>query len=660
MARMRRPFRLALMVAALCCALALLFGYRVQHTLDRLAHSAEADRGLPFTLRPLERGHGPAPFEAVVAVPGYTSGAQLEGSFYLAGPEGLAVLAADGSERARLRTGLELPVAQIVAVAVGRIRGAAEPQVLLATEGAGVLIVEPSKGGTLVLQQLLPSTADTADITALQVLASGELLAGTRHAGVLVFDGQALRPLALHVPGVDSARLQVTALAAADAASVLIGTRNQGVFSLRGGTAAHAGSADGLPDDQVESLLVAGRRAYVGTPLGVADFDLAEGSFRPARTLAPGLFAHTLALSPDGHELSAGTLDQGIRRIPLQAAARLRSAALTLAEGPVAGQRVDQLVPTPAGIFALVDGRLTSPGANSLRVAEKAQLLTHRNVSALAFNDQGALFVGYFDSGLDVLANGAVTHFEDDSLFCVNRLVLDPRRRTMAAATANGLVLFDAHGTPRQTLTRRDGLISGHVTDIAFTRAGTVLATPAGLTFVNADGMESLYAFQGLVNNHVYALAADPATDHVLAGTLGGLSELDGEQVRRNLTAANSGLKHNWITALAQTAPGEWLVGTYGAGLMRVSANGTFSPIDLPAGARRDLVINPNAILVTPSHIYAGTLGQGMLVYSNASGRWSSVTAGLPSLNVTAFAARAGELYVGTDNGLVHGAEASR
>ncbi len=68
-----------------------------------------------------------------------------------------------------------------------------------------------------------------------------------------------------------------------------------------------------------------------------------------------------------------------------------------------------------------------------------------------------------------------------------------------------------------------------------------MLATPAGLTFVTAAGTESLYAFQGLVNNHVYALAADPATDHVLAGTLGGLSVLDAEQVRRNLTASNSG-----------------------------------------------------------------------------------------------------------------------
>ena len=33
--------------------------------------------------------------------------------------------------------------------------------------------------------------------------------------------------------------------------------------------------------------------------------------------------------------------------------------------------------------------------------------------------------------------------------------------------------------------------------------------------------------------------------------------------------------------------------------------------------------------------------------------QWTSVTAGLPSANVTALAARGGVLYIGTDNGLM-------
>ncbi len=69
-----------------------------------------------------------------------------------------------------------------------------------------------------------------------------------------------------------------------------------------------------------------------------------------------------------------------------------------------------------------------------------------------------------------------------------------------------------------------------------------------GVSFIDASGINSVYAFQGLVNNHVYALAADGR--RTLAGTLGGLSILEGAAVRVSYTTSNSGLKHNWITAI--------------------------------------------------------------------------------------------------------------
>jgi outer membrane protein assembly factor BamB len=118
-------------------------------------------------------------------------------------------------------------------------------------------------------------------------------------------------------------------------------------------------------------------------------------------------------------------------------------------------------------------------------------------------------------------------------------------------------------------------------------------------------------------------------------------------------------VKHNWITALAPAPHGGWIVGTYGAGLETLAADGNaFTPIDLPAGAPRDLVINPNALLVTASHVYAGTLNHGMLALNVATNRWTVIDHGLPSLNVTAFAQRDGILYIGTENGLVRIPEA--
>jgi len=309
--------------------------------------------------------------------------------------------------------------------------------------------------------------------------------------------------------------------------------------------------------------------------------------------------------------------------------------------------------------------RMTGSGAwtrlaGDATTREERTLLTDGNISALDFAPDGRLWVGYFDRGLDIVSERGerVEHREDDALFCINRIVEDPRRRTMDVATANGLVLFDQQGKPRQVLTRHDGLIADHVTDVAFSGESMVVATPAGLTFVDEKGARSLYAFQGLVNNHVYALGV--RSEEVLAGTLGGVSELAHEAVVRNLTAANSELKHNWVTAIV--ADGEssevsdkgWMVGTYGAGVMRLNQDGRFTAMD---GATREMVVNPNAMLSTGAHIFVGTLGQGMWVWSRVSGRWSEVTAGLPSENVTAFAERDGVVYVGTDNGLVKIAE---
>jgi ligand-binding sensor domain-containing protein len=160
-----------------------------------------------------------------------------------------------------------------------------------------------------------------------------------------------------------------------------------------------------------------------------------------------------------------------------------------------------------------------------------------------------------------------------------------------------------------------------------------------------------LYSFEGLVNNHVYALGV--SQNRVLAGTLGGISVLQDKNVVRNFTVSNSSLKHNWITAIAPVGD-EWFVGIYGAGVMKLGADGQFSAFE---HATRPMEVNPNAMIVTPAHVLAGTLSDGLYIYDRDTGRWCQWTAGLPSMNVTALAERDGEIYIGTDNGLVRIAE---
>jgi ligand-binding sensor domain-containing protein len=215
-----------------------------------------------------------------------------------------------------------------------------------------------------------------------------------------------------------------------------------------------------------------------------------------------------------------------------------------------------------------------------------------------------------------------------------------------AVATANGLALFDTSGQLRQVLGRKDGLLSDQVTDVAFREGGMVIATPAGLTFADRAGMCSLYAFHGLVNNHVYTVAT--WNKQTIAGTLGGVSLLDDDTVRANYTTANSRLRHNWITALVRVGD-DWLAGTYGAGVLRLDNNGEWHTFpDLKSG----FVVNPNAMLVERGRVYVGSLDRGLFVLDLASGQWSNRADGLPSRNVTALASDGVSVFIGTDNGV--------
>jgi ligand-binding sensor domain-containing protein len=411
----------------------------------------------------------------------------------------------------------------------------------------------------------------------------------------------------------------------------------------------------GLPDAQVEDIAIEEEGIFVGTPLGVAQFN--DGHL--SRVLARGVFAHALAL--DGHTLMIATIDQGLREVSLKAPVSSR-AILTNEDLLVA-----HFFTADHNLFAVTASSLLRHGEGGTWhkvISSPPHQLADRNISSLTFASDGRLWIGYFDHGVDVfdLPTGRAEHIEDDHVFCINRIITDPQRRTMDIATANGLVLVDSEkSTPevRQVLSRRDGLISDQVTDVAFTSSGMMVATPAGLTLFTPAGAQSIYAFHGLANNHVYVLAAQPDSSRILAGTLGGISILDGESVRQNVTLKNSGLKRNWITAFARVPqpdqPDTWFIGTYGGGVMQMDAAGRVTPIDSPAPTA---VINPNAMLRTPQHVFAGSLADGLLVYNRRLRRWSQITAGLPSSNVTAMAEDLGELYIGTDNGIVHIAEA--
>jgi len=632
MLRNRKLSYMAIVSAALgAMALAGVFvGWRASSVLHQSAQEVRSEREIPFQVRPYLPPSN-VKFEAVSSPDVFLQAARFQEHLYIAGPSGLSEYDLGGTLLRQFVAGRELPSSPLVAMAVGTLGGAAEPELLLATAGDGVLAFNGQS-----FRQIYPADSEARSITSLLPVTAGHLLIGTKKRGVLLYDGKQIREL--H-PTLNN--LYVQALAGNEV-DLWIGTLNQGALHWHAGTSEAFSEEQGLPDRQVQSIALAEDKTYVGTPLGVAEFD--HG--RISRTLGKGLLVTSLFVNRD--DLLVGTEDQGVVRLPLTA----RRIGLN-AQGSTNLAEVQQFLGTENGVYVLTRNGMFELPAHGFGWKEVLKphpaTLTDRNISALAEDKNGQLWVGYFDRGLDLLPGDSrrVLHVENEHLFCVNRIWPDAKSNTVAVATANGLVRMGASGSQEQVLTRADGLIADHVTDVVPYRDGLAIATSAGLTFLDASGARSMYAFHGLVNNHVYALGV--SGDDLMVGTLGGLSVIDRGEVRVNYTAGASGLKHNWITAVVPVGD-EWMVGTYGSGIMGLDRAGRFHAFE---NATAEMEINPNAMLVTPQYVLAGTLGNGLYVFDREKSRWTVIQEGLPSRNVTALAQSNGYIYVGTDNGLV-------
>jgi ligand-binding sensor domain-containing protein len=601
--------------------------WRARSVLREAREHVSAGASFRFSVRPIVPVI-PAGLESIGAPAVFNDATVFEGHLYIAGPAGVTKYdGTSGAVAARYRVGAELPAAPVTSLATGLAGDSPAPELWVGTLGEGLAAFDGRS-----FRQIRPDDARLRKITTILPVDTGRILIGTEKAGVLVYDGHVLASFHSSV-----ADLPVTALAGNDA-DLWIGTLDRGLLHWKAGALETLDEV--LPDKQILSLALTGETLYAGTGVGIAEI---RGG-KLARVLAPGYFAQTLLASND--KLFMGTLEEGMFAVPLDAHPG-RLAQLGVAS-VCPGCSIRKILSIDGEVYALAEDSLWH--GNEALIRREDALLADRNIAALKIDSTGRLWIGYFDRGLQILsANGERgEHLEDDHLFCINRIAHDAARGVSAVATANGLVMFDAATSRRRVIGQAEGLIANQVTDVVLRPDGSMIAaTPAGVSFIDAGGISSIYAFQGLVNNHVYTLASDGA--RTLAGTLGGLSILDGSVVRSSFTTSNSALKQNWITAIVKIDT-DFFVGTYGAGVLRITNRGVWETFD---DLRGTIEINPNAMAATAGAVYAGTLDRGLAVYNRASGRWGFFTAGLPSRNVTAVEARGGVLYIGTDNGLV-------
>ena len=259
----------------------------------------------------------------------------------------------------------------------------------------------------------------------------------------------------------------------------------------------------------------------------------------------------------------------------------------------------------------------------------------------------------------------AIAHIEDDRVREINNLAFDRSEDRMLAATSRGLVMF-GNGLKQTVMTREQGLIHDSIAHVSLANIDSpllastggpppldkmrgrtmVLATAGGLTEVLGGRARSITAFHGLASNHLYSSAS--VGSRLFVGSLAGLTEIEGLRVVRTYKTSNSRLSHDWVTALAE-AEGTLYVGTNGGGVEALLPSGEW--IDF-ADELGKFDVNQNAMHFDGERLYVGSSDRGLFVYNTRDRKWTRISAGLASQNVTAITSDNRFIFIGTLNGL--------
>ena len=581
----------------------------------------------------------------------------FEGTRYLATSGGLIAIDDAGNLKRRYTTLDGLPENDLTALAVFRNR------LFVGTVSAGLVAFDGSAFTGYSF------TKPKATHVTVLVPTETELLIGTLDGGLFEYNGERFSRRVNSATGADFSR--VTSLLPF-ASRLYIGTQDSGLYIWREAHIEHVTTNDGLPSPHVTALAESpAKRASVAVATDFGVVGLGDANEIKPISNRPNI----TSLAVSGGHLWAGLFSGGITDL---------NASQTGQPGDAAGGRSNLSdavgLPTSApSMVCLSDGKLwvlTSEGAFAR--GEEAthpvfesvagqlasdRVLTAGHITTLANDAAGRLWIGYFDRGIDVVwpeAGERQSHIEDDRVREINHLAFDRNEDRMLAATSRGVVGFG--NALKQTVMTREqgGLINDSVAHISFADIGsgtavpdphggrtTVLVTAGGLTQVTGGRARSITAFHGLASNHLYTSAA--VGSRLFVGSLAGLVELEGLRVVRTYKTSNSRLSHDWVTALAE-AEGTLYVGTNGGGVDALLPTGEWVNFADELGK---FEVNQNAMHYDGERLYVGTSDRGLLVYNTRDRRWTRISAGLASQNVTAITSDDRFVYVGTLNGLV-------
>jgi signal transduction histidine kinase/ligand-binding sensor domain-containing protein/CheY-like chemotaxis protein/HPt (histidine-containing phosphotransfer) domain-containing protein len=350
----------------------------------------------------------------------------------------------------------------------------------------------------------------------------------------------------------------VTALAQGLGGALWIGTSEAGIFRLAAGILSRVTALDGLPDDQIASLLVDRHGdLWAGTPRGLGRLRGGRWETLTTRDGLPGNSVTALLEDADGH-LWVGTrsglavLRQG-RFTSLTERDGLRSEAIAALY-----QDAERNLWVGTGAGGLV--RLRATPFTSL------ESLGVRGAVWSAYEDRaGTFWIGTNENGLLRLQDGRITAFTvadglpDDRV----RPILEDRQGDLWLGTSSGLVR--RRGGRFETWTRQDGLPSTYAIALFEDRDGTLwIGTQEGLARRRGGRLEPFLESAGLPRAAVRVVHRD-RRGALLVGTRLGLFRQAGGRFERV-----PGSPEAQIFALREDSDGTLWVGTGRAGLQRL------------------------------------------------------------------------------------------
>ena len=576
------------------------------------------------------RVFNPAPLAGIRLLSGpftVRDAVEFKGKIYVAGSGGLMILNPKGQTERMITAADGLPATELTSLAV--LSG----ELWIGTNDG---LIQYSRD---TWRHFLPENVEQRKITSLLATNHGELYIGTT-AGVIRFDGRTFEPFYPSQIG----QTRITRIAG-QSHEFYIGTFNSGLFVFESGTLHHVDRAQGLLDPMITDLRATNRGCYVATPQGLQFYE--DDNFR---TVAENLFV--ASFEPASDNIWISSRERGV--IPVKSNASHRTIRIS-SSGPTLPSENDNAI-----FLKRIGDSLTAFGRNRFWVLNSGRwkvwsspqfTLSDNNVSALMRTAKGEIWVGYFDHGIDILNSDFIlkTHLQDETLTFINHLSSD-QDGNVYISTANGFVILGNDGV-RHVYHESDGLLSDRVMQAVPLDAHgkrVAIATSQGFTLKDGSAMKSIFAFHGLINNHVYTIAANG--DQLYLGTLGGISRVRGLNVLESWTQVDSGLKRNWVNALMTMDRDKLLVGTYGSGIQLRTESGDWMQFEaLP----QDFEVNPNALYTDGKFVFCGTLDRGFYVYDPSDNIWKQFESNLPSANVTAFAPASNSVLVGTVNGLL-------